>query len=515
MPPPSGSTPSPALSAVLTLLRQHQGNLVETVTSRILENIPKYALADPVHLRLSVETFVADMLDMLNLGRTGVMERILKVAAQRVSQGFSLSDYLRALLISLPAARAVVRQSGQEDSPLLRQGFSELEAFLTDWVAHAANVFLETTARQLDQKNAELNRVNQRLLVHERSLSLEVEETQKALSRANEFNQRVIESLSSGIMVTDPDARVVLYSSRMEQMLGLPSEEVLGRPVLEALQGVTGIDAAELIGAVRMLGRVPLTKVRVTLPTGRKLTVHLQAHQVRDEFGQSQGTVVVVDDVSERELLIDSFSRYVSRDLVNRLLARSEPLGLGGERRMVTVLFADIRGFTSLAEGLPPEELHQVLNEYLRVMIDALIAHGGFIDKFVGDKVMALFLGSSGPADAAHSACRAALAIKRRIKEVSAVREATGKNPIDVGIGINTGEVLLGNVGSEDRMDFTAIGDAVNVADRMQSLARQGEILLGQGTAVLLDGRFALLDKGSQTVKGRRTPVHVHELVVV
>jgi adenylate cyclase len=219
---------------------------------------------------------------------------------------------------------------------------------------------------------------------------------------------------------------------------------------------------------------------------------------------------VVVDDVTERELLIDSFSRYVSRDLVHRLLARAEPLGLEGEKRICTVLFCDIRGFTGIAEQLPPEALHRLLNDYLHAMVESIVEHGGFIDKFVGDKVMALFTGPRSDADSAFSAIEAARTINVRIAAQNASRVAGGDSAIEVGIGINTGPVVVGNVGDEARMDFTAIGDTVNVADRLQSVAKGGEILVGGMTASLVKDRVPLEDRGAQPVKGRTAAVPMH-----
>src|SRR6185312_14090631 len=206
-----------------------------------------------------------------------------------------------------------------------------------------------------------------------------------------------------------------------------------------------------IIKTVQATGRFPLTKLVVTSAQGRKRTVFVRAQRMYAPDGEVEGTVFVVDDVTERELLIDSFSRYVSRDLVTRLLARSEPLGLEGERRTCTVLFADIRGFTGIAEQLPPEALHRLLNDYLHAMVESIVEQGGFIDKFVGDKVMALFSGPRKEADSAFAAVEAARAILVRIAAQNASRLAGGERAIEVGIGINTGPVVVGNVGDEAR----------------------------------------------------------------
>jgi class 3 adenylate cyclase len=257
---------------------------------------------------------------------------------------------------------------------------------------------------------------------------------------------------------------------------------------------------------------MPLTKLHITLPSGRRKSVYLRGQSLLDETGTAIGTVLVIDDVSERELLLDSFTRYVSRDLVKRLLARAEPLGLEGERRMCTILFADVRGFTSLAEGQKPEELHQLLNIYFRLMVDSILTFGGFIDKFVGDKVMALFTDGTTAKDHASAALNAARHIKASLKTLNDERRAQGLKALDVGVGVNTGEVMLGNIGSDRRMEFTAIGDPVNLADRLQALARNGEVYVGETTAALVGADFPLIDRGPQDIRGRTANTRLFEL---
>jgi class 3 adenylate cyclase len=155
--------------------------------------------------------------------------------------------------------------------------------------------------------------------------------------------------------------------------------------------------------------------------------------------------------------------------------------------------------------------LHRLINTYFRVMIDSITSHHGFIDKFVGDQIMAIFNSHHDPGRDALAACNAALEIQARIALVNKRRADAGEPPLHVGIGLNTGEVLLGNIGSEARMDFTAIGDAVNVAARLQGMARQHPILIGEGTAEA-QRRHPVRDLGVQSLKGRRAPERIFAL---
>ena len=161
---------------------------------------------------------------------------------------------------------------------------------------------------------------------------------------------------------------------------------------------------------------------------------------------------------------------------------------------------------------MTPEALHRLLNDYLHVMVESIVEHGGFIDKFVGDKVMALFTGPRSTEESAFSAISAARTIDLCLRAQNAGRIAGGEAAIEVGIGVNTGEMVVGNIGDQKRMDFTAIGDAVNVADRLQSLAKGGETIIGSQTAELVRDRATLKDLGAQQVKGREGAVQVFRI---
>ncbi|MBS2026708.1 MAG: PAS domain-containing protein [Deltaproteobacteria bacterium] len=501
------------LFELVRLLRDHQESYVDRLVSRIASALPAYARMEGVELRESVAGFTAELIQAVETGDAGKLtQRLIENSQSRVNQGLSLAEYMRALFLAPGVCREMLREIGPKNDPNAAKAFSALEEKLHEITALAADIYTETAARQLRAKNLELNRLNQALEAREKALQAEGVKVSRALASANEFNSRVIQSLSSGVLVVDHATRkLTLYSQRMEGIFDLPAEEVLGKEGPEAFARIKGIDHALIIKTVQATGRFPLTKLSLTSAQGRKRTVFVRAQRMYGPDGEIEGTVFVADDVTERELLIDSFSRYVSRDLVTRLLSRSgEPLGLEGERRTCTVLFADIRGFTGIAEHLPPEALHRLLNDYLHVMVESIVEQGGFIDKFVGDKVMALFTGPRSDADSAHAAIEAARAILVRIAAQNASRVGGGERPIEVGIGINTGPVVVGNVGDEARMDFTAIGDAVNVADRLQSLAKGAEILVGGMTASLVQGKVAFEDRGAQQVKGRAAPVPVH-----
>ncbi len=498
-------------SVAIQILRDNSGLFVDRIVARLTGGLPTYSRLEAADVRESVAGFTRDMLVAIETGDSSQLaDRLRTNSADRVSQGFSLAEYLRAMFMAPPVCREIVRELGARNDPSLAVGIADVEQRLHELTSMAANIFTESAQQQLRSKNRELNRLNQELAVREKALAAEGQKVGRELASANEFNARVIESLASGIMaVTSVTNLVTLFSQRMEAILEIPAENALGRETRDVFANLKGVDHSLIHQTVVATGRFPLTKLTLTTSSGRKKSIFVRAQRMYTPEGENEGTVFVVDDVTERELLIDSFSRYVSRDLVTRLLARNEPLGLEGERRTCTALFADIRGFTGIAERISPEGLHRLLNDYLHVMVESIVEQGGFIDKFVGDKVMALFTGPRSTAESAFSAIEAAHAIHLRIAAQNASRISDGEAPLEVGIGINTGEMVVGNVGDQRRMDFTAIGDAVNVADRLQSLAKGVETLLGAETATLVKDRVSVIDRGAHQVKGRTAPVQV------
>jgi PAS domain S-box-containing protein len=504
-------TSFPRLVAFLT---EHRAQLLDRLVAEVKEFVPRYELLPVEDFRGSLDGLLSALTALLaGTSPTAVQQRLVQAAERRVAQGFSAADYLRATFVVPTVLQRELRHLLSRD-PVALEELERLAPVLIDLTATAGNTFVDRVSRQLQAKNLELNRLNQQLLAHQRALSVEVGTAMRQLAAANEFNRLVIESLSSGLFVTDRTTeRITLFSSRLEEMLGIRCEDALGGEVSAVFASVGGLDLAGCIAQVKQTGSMPLTKLHVTLPSGKKKSVYVRAQTLLDEASEPIGTVVVVDDVSERELLLDSFSRYVSKDLVRRLLARAEPLGLEGERRVCTILFADVRGFTTLAEGSSPEALHQLLNVYFRLMIDSILGAGGFIDKFVGDKVMALFT-DGGPTQHALAGVEAARAIKQAQATLNRERVAAGLPALEIGIGVNTGEVLLGNIGSDQRMEFTAIGDPVNIADRLQHMARHGEILVGDETMRLVGSARTFSDRGDLAIRGRQASVRVGQLTI-
>lgn len=217
----------------------------------------------------------------------------------------------------------------------------------------------------------------------------------------------------------------------------------------------------------------------------------------------------------EKALYRGMFSQYVQKEVVEELIRNPELVKLGGERRVMSVLFTDVEGFTTIAERMPPEELVSLLNEYLSEMSRVIVANGGIIDKYEGDLIMAEFGAPIWKPDHAERACRAALQMHRRLGELQPLWSEKGLPVLRSRIGINSGEMLVGNMGSDVVFDYTVMGDAVNLASRLESAnkAYGTRIMIGEETLKLTDGKFVTRPLDRLRVKGKERPVEVFELL--
>jgi adenylate cyclase len=216
----------------------------------------------------------------------------------------------------------------------------------------------------------------------------------------------------------------------------------------------------------------------------------------------------------EKRMVKKLFSRYVSKDVFNQLVANPSLAALGGSRRHMTVLFSDIRGFTTLSEKGSPEDVVSQLNQLFSRMVGVVFDHRGTVDKFVGDMIMALFGAPLDDQDHADHAVQTALAMIRALDDMNRAWEAEGKTRLGIGIGINTGDMVAGNIGSESIMSYTVIGDAVNLGARLESLNKDygTQIIISEATRARLKGRYDIHPLGDVIVKGKSRPVAIFEV---
>jgi len=216
--------------------------------------------------------------------------------------------------------------------------------------------------------------------------------------------------------------------------------------------------------------------------------------------------------LAREEVARANYSRFLPEYVVKQMLENPESFKLGGVNQTITILFADIRGFTTISEHAPPEKIVGLLNRYFSAMTDIIFAHGGTLDKYLGDGLMALFGAPTTTPEDASNALNTAVAMQRRILGINMELQQEGLPEIGVGIGLHTGEVTVGYIGSERRSEYTAIGDPVNTASRLESNAKGGQILLSDATAKAARSRYKLKSRDPITVKNREQPVILWEV---
>ena len=259
--------------------------------------------------------------------------------------------------------------------------------------------------------------------------------------------------------------------------------------------------------------------IRQLSETAKALGMGQLSHRVKtirnDEFGDLAFAFNrMAEDLEVKEKIKDSFGRYVTPEIVDIILANPESQWMKGATVEASVLFVDIRGFTALSENKTPEAIVDLLNDYLTRVTDSVIKHGGHVNKFVGDEAMAVFGAPAVNPNHAQAAVRAALEIQDEIAELNRQKKMNGMK-IGIGVGINSGEMLSGNLGSQKRMEYTVIGDNVNIASRLTKVAKAGEILISKRTFDAIgkkDGDLRFEERGKAPVKGRQAHVTIYSV---
>jgi adenylate cyclase len=223
-------------------------------------------------------------------------------------------------------------------------------------------------------------------------------------------------------------------------------------------------------------------------------------------------TVKAHKRLAREEVARANYSRFMPEYVVKQLLENPNSFRLGGANQTITILFADIRGFTTFAEGEKPENVVGLLNQYFSAMTEIIFEHGGTLDKYIGDGLMALFGAPTATPYDASNAVNAAVAMQRRLLTLNPELLEQGLSQIALGIGLHTGEATVGYIGSERRSEYTAIGDAVNLASRLESNAVGGQILISEATANAAGDIFPLSRREAITVKNRKQPVELYEI---
>lgn len=330
------------------------------------------------------------------------------------------------------------------------------------------------------------------------------------------YTDNIFASIASGVITIDTQNLITTFNPAAETILRIPAQEAVNHPYQQALGFLCDTPLPTLVEDVRRRGSAGITQeISPYLPQGGQLHLSLNLSTLRGSRKENLGVAIVMDDITEKrryERESAMVRRYLPSELVDRLPHDLAELGLHGERRVITVFFADLRSFTKFSEVNPSEQVFEVLNSYLSLAEDAVRHHRGIVDKYMGDAVMALF-NTPLLEEQEHAWCavQTAWALKKAV-EVH-YRTITSEEQLFVGIGICTGEAVVGNVGAEGRMEYTAIGNPVNLGFHLQGRAQPGQILLCPSTWEMVRDRVRANSLIVEGVKGHQTSTLAYELV--
>jgi len=327
------------------------------------------------------------------------------------------------------------------------------------------------------------------------------------------YNDSILESMSSGVITLDEDGKIVTCNAAGMRILQVKANEILEKPaeeffvdenawVMERIKKVEEDQEAE-------------TLMDASLRAGEEdLSVNATIAPLVSTDEKALGVMLMVEDISSEKRMKSTMSRYMDPGLADQLMEGGEDL-LGGSDKTATILFSDVRGFTTITETLGAQGTVQLLNDYFTIMVDCITEQGGMLDKFIGDAIMAGFGLPISHDDDEDRAVRASIDMISRLWEWNVEREARGEMPVEMGIGLNTDSVVSGNIGSPKRMDYTVIGDGVNLAARLESACKQyaARILISEYTHDKLKGVYRSREVDKVVVKGKTEPVGVYEIL--
>ena len=322
------------------------------------------------------------------------------------------------------------------------------------------------------------------------------------------FTQNILDNLSNGVVTFDTELAVTMANPAARALLGLDGE-VVGRAARKLWPRNDAVVA-------RLRQSIDTGRIAIELDHELELGGEdkISANLTTLSLGAGSGGMLILEDITQEKRIKSTMVRFMSDSVVERLLDDEEAM-LRGTSQEVTIFFSDIREFTSLSEQLDAREMVEILNRYFTGMVDIVFKHSGTLDKFIGDALMAVFGAPFGSPDDADNAVAAAVDMLIHLRVFNAGMQAEHGRRIEIGVGIDTGSVVAGTIGSPKRMDYTVIGDHVNLAARIEAANKYygTKILISEHTLERLDRRDRMREIDLVRVHGRERPVALHEIL--
>lgn len=327
------------------------------------------------------------------------------------------------------------------------------------------------------------------------------------------YNEAMLESMSNAVITLDENERIVTCNSAGLKLFKVGPPQILNRPAKDFLEN----DNPWILDKLKSVAETQASELLMDAElnvAGEVLSVNLTLQPLLSAEGRRIGTMALLENISNEKRLKSTMSRYMDPGIAAQMLASGAEM-LGGKNVHATILFSDVRSFTTITEQLGAQGTVALLNEYFTLMVDCIQREEGMLDKFIGDAIMAAFGIPVPHDDDADRAVRTAIAMIRELWAWNAQRTGEGKLPVDIGIGLNTDNVVSGNIGSKKRMDYTIIGDGVNLAARLESACKQygAHVLISEFTYKQLRGTYYTRELDLVVVKGKTRPVAIYEVM--
>jgi adenylate cyclase len=345
------------------------------------------------------------------------------------------------------------------------------------------------------------------------SIALENAKLFNEVLEIKNYNESMLESMSNGVITLDEDNKIVKCNAATFDILNADFEKLKDR----SIEDVFSDGNKWVVESVQRMAESlkPDIAMDAELLLGEEtISVNMTVVPLVNVDEERIGSMIVLEDITQEKRMRGTMTRYMTKEVVDRLMEGGEDM-LGGKISVATVLFSDIRSFTTISEKIGASGTVSMLNEYFTEMVDVIFNYQGVLDKYIGDAILAVFGAPFGTGQDEDNAVMAAVEMMRALKEFNVIRTGEGKDAIDIGIGINTDEVISGNIGSLKRMDYTVIGDGVNLASRLEGANKMygSKILISEFTNHKLKEQYKIREADYMRVKGKLKPVSIYEVL--
>ena len=411
--------------------------------------------------------------------------------------------------INIPYAYADLRFNPAFDK---KTGFFTRSMLCTP-VINKAGVVIGAT-QVLNKKGGSFNQEDEARLkafTAQVSVALENAKLFDDVQNMKNYAESMLESMSNAVVTLNEDGVIQTCNAAGAKILKTPIQEILKKKAAEFFTGKNAW-VEEKIRLVASTGEPSLMMDAEMEWGGEKTSANVTVLPLISVKGKSLGSLVMIEDISDEKRMKGTMARYMDPAIADQLMATGKEV-LGGNMSEASILFSDVRSFTTLTESLGAQGTVGLLNEYFTLMVDCLQKEGGMLDKFIGDAMMAIFGLPLPREDDADRAVRAGIGMLVELERFNTARKERGMMAIDMGLGINTDEIVSGNIGSPKRMNYTVIGDGVNLAARLETACKQygAKMLVSDATVKKLKGTYRMREADRVVVKGKTEPVVIFE----